>query len=64
MKCGLLRHVKAKATKSVLEKKKREGLKSMRTYLQSETAQTISHLQPYLLVFCKDRCVRKIHVEA
>ncbi len=37
-----------------------QGQQAMAKYLTSQTAQSIPNLQPYLLIFRKDRCVRKI----
>lgn len=35
----------------------------MRKYLNSDTARTIPNLQPYILIFRKDRCVRRMKYE-
>jgi len=58
-----LKYVKAHATNSVVDQKQREGVAAMQKYLQSEPAKTIDNLQPYLLIFRKDKCVRTILVK-
>jgi hypothetical protein len=55
-----LKYVKARATKRTLEVKKQEGREELHSYLNTDTARQIPHLQAYLLVFRKDRCVRII----
>ncbi|GAK59505.1 hypothetical protein U27_06490 [Candidatus Vecturithrix granuli] len=55
-----IKYVKARAAKSVLQAKEQEGRQQLRTYCQSDIARRIPHLQAYLLVFRKDRCVRII----
>jgi hypothetical protein len=55
-----LKYVKARASKSSLNRKEREGIEEMRKYLQSDIAKAVRNLQAYVLVFRKDRCVRKI----
>lgn len=54
-----LKYVKAKATKKDVENREREGRKQMRNYLKSGFAQNIPNLMAYVLVFRKDRCVKK-----
>lgn len=55
-----LKYVKARASKHIQHKAEQEGRRQLRSYCQSETARRIPHLQAYLLVFRKDRCVQKI----
>jgi hypothetical protein len=55
-----LKYIKARASKSVLNRKEDEGIEEMEKYLQSETARAAKNLQAYVLVFRKDRCVRKV----
>lgn len=59
-----LKYVKARAAKSVEERKAREGREAMTRYLNSPAAQGITNLQAYVLVFRKDRCVRRIACSA
>ncbi len=54
-----LKYAKARASSKTLDRKEEEGIKEMRKYLQSETAGTVRNLQAYVLVFRKDKCVRK-----
>ena len=58
-----LKYVKARAAKAVQARQEREGRAALRHYLDSDVAKTIDNLHPYLLVFCKDKCVRAIHPE-
>jgi hypothetical protein len=55
-----LKYVKAGAKKQTLTQKEQEGRHELRKYLSSDAAQSIPHLQAYLLIFRKDRCVKKI----
>ena len=55
-----LKYAKAKATPAVLARKENEGVRAMQMYARSPAAQAIPHLQAYVLVFRKDRCVRKV----
>ena len=55
-----LKYVKAKAIKSVVEKKEIEGRNAMKRYAKSDTAKKAKNLHCYVLVFRKDRCVRKV----
>ncbi len=55
-----LKYVKARATKRTQETKAREGRQELKKYLNTETARQIPNLHAYLLVFRKDRCVRKM----
>ena len=55
-----LKYVKAGAKKQTLAQKEREGRRQLQKYLHSDAAKAISHLQAYLLIFRKDRCVKKI----
>lgn len=54
-----LKYVKARSTKKIIEKKEREGRKQLEKYLKTRSVQSIPNLQPYVLVFRKDRCVKK-----
>jgi hypothetical protein len=55
-----VKYAKARASKQTLDKKEQEGVGAMRTYLQTDSAKAINNLQAYVLVFRKDKCVRKI----
>ncbi len=55
-----LKYAKANAGKKRLDTLEREAKAEMRKYLDSGTARAIPNLQPYILIFRKDRCVRKI----
>jgi hypothetical protein len=55
-----LKYAKARASKQTLDKKEQEGVEAMRKYLQTDAARAINHLQAYVLVFRKDKCIRKI----
>ncbi len=55
-----LKYVKAKTVKSVIDKKEMEGREAMKKYAQSPVAQQAKNLLCYVLVFQKDRCVRKV----
>jgi hypothetical protein len=55
-----LKYAKAKAGNKHLDRLESEAKAEMRKYLNSETARAIPNLQPYILIFRKDRCVRKI----
>ncbi len=57
-----LKYVKARATKAIRTNQASNGVAAMQTYLQSAAAQSVKHLQAYVLVFQKDRCVEKIRV--
>jgi hypothetical protein len=54
-----LKYVKADAAESDIELKEKQGRNQMQTYLQSNLAGRLAYLQAYVLVFQKDRCVRK-----
>jgi hypothetical protein len=54
-----LKYAKARATNKAIGKLGQEGIEAVRTYLSSDTAKTIPNLQAYVLMFRKDRCVRK-----
>lgn len=54
-----LKYAKARASKKTLDRKEREGIEEMQKYLRSKTARALRNLQAYVLVFRKDRCVRK-----
>ena len=58
--CIELKYAKARATNKLLDKQERQGIEAMRKYLQSKTARAITNLQAYVLLFRKDKCVRKI----
>ncbi len=58
-----LKYAKARATSKTLDNKEREGVEALKTYLQSDTAQALQNVQAYLLIFRKDRCVRKIRMQ-
>lgn len=55
-----LKYAKARASQKVLDKKEREGIQQMDGYLGGDAAKAARNLQAYVLVFCKDRCARKI----
>ena len=55
-----LKYAKAKAGNRRLDTLEREAREEMRKYLRSDTARAIPNLQPWILIFRKDRCVRKI----
>jgi hypothetical protein len=55
-----LKYAKTDASSRTLNRKEQQGIAAMQTYLQSDTARAISNLQGYVLLFRKDRCVRKI----
>lgn len=55
-----LKYAKARATKATLDRLEQDGVGAMQRYLSSDTARAVNHLQGYVLVFRKDRCVRKI----
>lgn len=55
-----LKYIKAKATKQAQKKVEQAGVSAMRKYLQNPPAQSIKNLQAYVLVFRKDRCVRRV----
>ncbi|MDM8527410.1 AAA family ATPase [Anaerolineales bacterium HSG24] len=56
-----LKYAKAKTSNKRLDSVEKKGKKAMAKYLATQTAQVIPNLQPYLLIFRKDRCARKIH---
>ncbi len=58
-----LKYAKANAGKKRLDTLEREAGEEMRKYLGSDTARGIPNLQPYILIFRKDRCVRKIRFD-
>ncbi len=58
-----LKYAKAKAGTRRLDTLEREAGEQMRKYLGSDTARAIPNLQPHILIFRKDRCVRKIRFE-
>jgi hypothetical protein len=58
-----LKYVKARAAKSVVDKKEKDGRVAMRKYLNTDIAKKVKNLHPYVLVFCKDRCVRKVRCD-
>ena len=58
-----LKYAKANAGKRHLDTLEREAKAEMRKYLNSDTARTIPNLQPYILIFRKDRCVRRMKYE-
>ena len=55
-----LKYVKAKAAAALIDRKAEEGAAAMRRYLASAAARAAKHLRGYVLVFRKDRCVRRI----
>jgi len=55
-----LKYVKARASKQTQAAKEREGVQEMQKYLQSAAGRAITHAQAYVLIFRKDRCVRKL----
>lgn len=56
-----LKYAKAAASETAVDKKAREARRAMKTYLQSKAAKAVTHLRPWVLVFQKDQCVRKIN---
>jgi hypothetical protein len=58
-----LKYVKARAAKSAVEKKEKEGREAMKKYLNTDIAKKVKNLHPYVLVFRKDRCVRKVRCD-
>jgi hypothetical protein len=58
-----LKYAKAKAGIRRLDVLEREAKEEMQKYLSSETARSIPNLWPYILIFRKDRCVRKIRFD-
>ncbi len=59
-----LKYAKAKSNANRLDALEREGQAEMAKYLPTDTALAIPNLQPYLLIFRKDRCVRKIRCDS
>ena len=55
-----LKYAKAKTSNKRLDTVEKKGRKAMAKYLATQIAQAIPNLQPYLLIFRKDRCARKI----
>ncbi len=55
-----LKYAKAKTSNKRLDSVEKKGKKAMAKYLATQTAQAIPNLQPYLLIFRKDRCARKV----
>lgn len=55
-----LKYVKAKAANALIDRKAEEGAAAMLRYLASDAARAAKHLHGYVLVFRKDRCVRRI----
>ncbi len=55
-----LKYVKARAAKQTQKNKADDGRRQLQQYLQTDTARRIPHLQAYVLVFRKDRCVQQI----
>ena len=55
-----LKYVSADAPESALDEKEREGRKAMEKYARSRKAKSVRNLRCYVLVFRKDRCVRKV----
>lgn len=55
-----LKYAKAKTANKQLDKIVQAGETALQTYLSSQTAQAIPNLRAYLLLFRKDRCVRKV----
>ena len=57
-----LKYVKARAAKATQTQKADEGRQQLHRYLSTEAARAIPHLQAYVLVFRKDRCVQRIQL--
>ncbi len=55
-----LKYAKARAAKQTLDRQAQEGAEAMSRYLDSPSARAIPNLRAYVLVFCKDRCVRRL----
>ena len=55
-----LKYVKARAAKHIQQRKAEEGRQQLQRYLTTDSARSIPHLQSYVLVFRKDRCVQRI----
>ncbi len=55
-----LKYVKARAAKKTIDSKAQAGAQAMARYLNSQTARAVTNLQAYVLVFRKDRCVRRL----
>ncbi len=55
-----LKYVRADAPESALDEKVREGRMAMEKYARSRKAKSVRNLRCYVLVFRKDRCVRKV----
>jgi hypothetical protein len=54
-----LEYVKAADSEDRIAQKEKDGIARIQSYLQSDSAVGIRNLQAYVLVFQKDRCVRK-----
>ncbi len=57
-----LKYAKAKAGTRRLDALEREAKEGMQKYLNSETARSIPNLRPYILIFQKDRCARRVAI--
>ena len=57
-----LKYVKARSTKQTQTRKADNGRQQLNRYLNTESARGIPHLQSYVLVFRKDRCVQRIQL--
>ncbi len=57
-----LKYAKARTTNKRLDSIEEKARKAMAKYLASQTARSIPNLQPWLLIFRKDRCASKILV--
>ncbi len=55
-----LKYAKARTTNKRLDSIEKKAGEAMAKYLASHTARSIPNLQPWLLIFRKDRCARKI----
>jgi len=54
-----LKYVKASDPDSLVNQKEQAGIEAMQRYLRSASAQRTPNLHAYVLVFQKDRCVRR-----
>ena len=57
-----LKYVKARAAKQTQTRKADDGRQQLNGYLKTDSARNIPHLQSYVLVFRKDRCVQRIQL--
>lgn len=55
-----LKYAKARASNKTLDRQAAKGIEAMQKYLQSDAAKAMKDLHAYVLVFRKDKCIRKI----